>query len=395
MQDSSGHNGVVAAPAPGKIAGGSPALVTAAEPVPVASAAPRFPTRENARPAVVRRGARSQKWLEFALRRAARLHRAASAFALALLVVTGGVPDPAEAADAARLRAEVNVSAEVVTVADLVDGVVPSAGRAVFRAPDVGTAGVVPAPAVIAALRAAGVADIAAGDVVEVTVRRIGRLVTGDDIAALITAALEGRLGAPADRLAIAFDTALPSLSVGAGADAAPTLAALGIAAAGGRFEAVVTVPGARAGERTRITGTAVEVAEIVTPVRPIAAGEAITTAHLRVDRVPARGVRTPAPAMESLVGLVARRALQPGIALVAGDFAEPLMVKRGDMVLLLYRTDAMTLTMSGRALANGAAGASVPVINLRSDRVIQTVVTGPGTVEVVSGRRIASVGAR
>jgi flagella basal body P-ring formation protein FlgA len=56
-------------------------------------------------------------------------------------------------------------------------------------------------------------------------------------------------------------------------------------------------------------------------------------------------------------------------------------LVKRGQQVVLLAQTSSIIVKMSGKAMADGAAGEKIKVKNLSSDRVIEGIVTENGSV--------------
>lgn len=294
------------------------------------------------------------------------------------------------------LRGDVTVTADVVTVGDLLDGAGAAGSRPLFRSPDLGRSGAIRSDLLVKALKDAGIAEIDTAGFETITVARAGRSVTGEDLAAIARSALADTLGADPDALDVQFDHMPGTVQADPSSSQGVRLANLSRSPSG-RFEAVIAIPQGGSDIRVRLTGVAIATMEIVTAVRPIERGETINQDDLVVSRVPAGGVRREAPALADLIGLAARRAIRPGQPLTTADFGPPLMVRRGEMVTLVYRTASLTLSIGGRALADGTAGASVPVVNLRSDRVIQTTVAGPGLVEVTGtpGRILVGQGAQ
>lgn len=61
--------------------------------------------------------------------------------------------------------------------------------------------------------------------------------------------------------------------------------------------------------------------------------------------------------------------------ARIAGDAA----IRRGEAVVLVYRTPGMSLTVRARALEDGAVGQPIRLMNTTSQRTIDAIVTGPG----------------
>ncbi len=87
----------------------------------------------------------------------------------------------------------------------------------------------------------------------------------------------------------------------------------------------------------------------------------------------------------ESLIGHAARRPLQAGKPLRKSDVAAPTLVKRGALIAMTYDAPGLSLTHAVVAEANGVKGEVIEVKNPKSERIIEAVVTGPGTVAAVS----------
>jgi flagellar basal body P-ring formation protein FlgA len=60
-----------------------------------------------------------------------------------------------------------------------------------------------------------------------------------------------------------------------------------------------------------------------------------------------------------------------------------PVLVRRGDPVMMQLHSANFVIRASGRALSNGAAGERVAVENLTSKRVVHGIVTDDGRVTV------------
>jgi flagellar basal body P-ring formation protein FlgA len=69
--------------------------------------------------------------------------------------------------------------------------------------------------------------------------------------------------------------------------------------------------------------------------------------------------------------------------------------VHKGDLVTVILNTASMQLTAQGKAVEDGAMGASIRVTNTQSNRVIDTVVSGPNQVVVGSGTMPSRIAAR
>lgn len=158
-----------------------------------------------------------------------------------------------------------------------------------------------------------------------------------------------------------------------------------------GRVTAFVASGGDPAdGERLRVTGRIHYVVELPVLNRYVAPGETIDAAD--IDRVAFRSERlTQGVVAEAadLVGKTPRRAIRPQEPVRQIDVALPLVVRKGDLVTIVFETPGLVLTAQGKAAEDGAKGASIRVANTRSGRLLDAVVVGPGTV-AIGGPRAA-----
>jgi len=83
-------------------------------------------------------------------------------------------------------------------------------------------------------------------------------------------------------------------------------------------------------------------------------------------------------------IGQSVRRAVSADTVLSIELLEAPVLVKRGDMVVLIAERGSISIRGTGTALQAGEAGRQIPVRNNRSDRVVQAVVTGAGEVKVI-----------
>lgn len=82
-------------------------------------------------------------------------------------------------------------------------------------------------------------------------------------------------------------------------------------------------------------------------------------------------------------VGMKLKRPLTAGAALTPGMLEKPVLVQRGQRVTILAQSGGMVVRTSGKALAHGAAGERIGIINIKSRLKLEGVVTASGEVEV------------
>ncbi|HSV25972.1 MAG TPA: flagellar basal body P-ring formation chaperone FlgA [Xanthobacteraceae bacterium] len=303
--------------------------------------------------------------------------------------ISGALPQagaPAPFADPT-LKRSVVVTGDLVRIGDLID----NAGGAfatipVFRSPDVGTTGTVPARTIVEAARAHNLFGVKTGEVIEVEVTRAGRVIAKDGIEARIARLFAGTngLGAASD-LSISFDRAPASINADLAPDTELKAMRASYDARTGRFDVVFDVPvGTSRRSLLRYTGSLVETADAVVPIRAIGRGEIVRGADLVVERRPRAEVTADVPAsIAEVAGRAARQGLRPGRPVRRTDLAKPELVKRDDTVSVIYQVPGMMLTSRAKALEGGGEGDIVNVLNPQSKRAIQGVVIGPGRVDI------------
>ena len=82
-------------------------------------------------------------------------------------------------------------------------------------------------------------------------------------------------------------------------------------------------------------------------------------------------------------IGFEARVTLYPGRPIRPGDVGPAALVERNQPVMLVFVRGALTISTEGRALARGAAGDAIRVMNLGSRTTVSGVVQGDGSVRV------------
>lgn len=309
---------------------------------------------------------------------------------LALLAsVLLSIVDPASGAERPVLRSSVAVRAEVVTIGDFFDNAGPVADRPLFRAPDLGTTGPVAAARVVDLARAAGLAEAEAGGLVEVSVTRIARPVEAREMARLIAAEALRRPGhsdgVSLDDLEVTFDTPVEPIAADARSEDPVRVVSLSIAPQTGRFDALVQIDQGEKSDRQRLRGLLVETMPVTVLNRSLARGDTVAAEDLRVERQPRQRFGSGQTVVDpkDVVGLQARRALRAGQAVAPAEFMRPMVVSRGEIVTVLFRTSALRITGRGQALQPGAVGDLVSVLNPQSKRTLHGVVAGPGLVEI------------
>jgi flagella basal body P-ring formation protein FlgA len=121
---------------------------------------------------------------------------------------------------------------------------------------------------------------------------------------------------------------------------------------------------------------------EVLAYARSLAAGEIVQPEDLVWVKAAAGPADAPNDA-DALIGMTAKRPLRQGAAASLRDVSTPQVIKAGDIVAVTYEDAGVALTLQGKAMAAAAVGESLMVQNTASKKIIETVVTGPGSTAV------------
>lgn len=122
--------------------------------------------------------------------------------------------------------------------------------------------------------------------------------------------------------------------------------------------------------------------AQVAVTAMPLRAGVVLTDEHITLERRDVTLIGDAIGAPDAAVGQTSRRSLRSGEVLRANQLAAPIVVKRGDQVLMVARHEGIEVSMAGEALDAGARGAVVRVRNAASGQVVRMRVADAGTVE-------------
>jgi flagella basal body P-ring formation protein FlgA len=309
--------------------------------------------------------------------------------ALSVLLLAAVVsPAAAQLSVTPQLKREVTVSGDIVRIGDLIENAGPAAATPIFRAPDLGGVGALPAQRVLDAVLPHGLVVVDARGIAEVSVTRASRVIGADDIEGRIARALAGRntLG-DARNLKMVFDREVRPIALEPAVTADLSIARITYDTYSRRFDVAFELTDTGNQRRIfRYTGVAMETVEIATVSRALARGDVVKASDVTIERRPkAELTGEPVALTSDVVGLAARRPVRLGAALRTADLMKPELVQRGDTVTLQYVIPGIVVTLRGKALDSGAEGDTVNVQNVESKRTMQGIVTGPGRVTVNS----------
>ncbi|HWK47038.1 MAG TPA: flagellar basal body P-ring formation chaperone FlgA [Stellaceae bacterium] len=123
---------------------------------------------------------------------------------------------------------------------------------------------------------------------------------------------------------------------------------------------------------------------DVPTLARAIRPGDIIVTGDIAWIQVP-RVKLNPMIVTDvvDLIGHTPKRPLRAGDPVRNVDVQVPAAVKRNDLVDLSIATPFLQITTQGKALEDAAIGAAIRVQNVRSGKILEGVVIGPGRVAI------------
>ena len=84
------------------------------------------------------------------------------------------------------------------------------------------------------------------------------------------------------------------------------------------------------------------------------------------------------------VIGMVAKRSIRAESGIQPGHLSPPMLIKRGDDVIILASNSAISVKMNGTALSDGTLGQQISVKNSQSKRVVKAMVSERGLVKIV-----------
>lgn len=306
---------------------------------------------------------------------------------VALLLLT--LPNQGEAQT--RLQPSVTVTGTVVRVSDLFSNAGANASETVAPAPALGTRATYSAAWLGTIAREHKVDWSPRSDFDQAVVERASRVVGADLVAQRLMRAMPITVaGADAE---IRLDNSNLHFLVPADSSDDMDVDGLNLDQRTGRFSAMISAPaGASDAIRQRVTGKLVIEIAIAVPNRPIAINEIIARGDVMQIKVPRERLAADVVTDPTqLIGKSARHMLRSEQPLRTGDIQEPVIVHRGELVVIELRTPTMQLAAQGKALEDGALGTTIRVVNTQSNRPIDGVVIGPNLVRAGASDKFAA----
>ncbi len=285
-------------------------------------------------------------------------------------------------AHAAEPVSEVALAADVVTVGDVFSGVTHDAAYVLSPAPAYGKTLTLSANDLKRISDAFNLGWVPTSNLTQVTVRRSSRDIGPDKISAALQQALAQKLDGHKFEMQLSQRNLTLHVPEQMAADL--DVSELRYDLARGDFSATVSA-GNNSVQET-VTGRLIPVTSVPVLKAQLQKGALITAEDL--DYVDIRNSDMSANVIVSakqLVGMTPRRGLAALKPISSSDISSPVVVKKGETIMMVLQNSEMTLTTQGKALESGAVGETVRIVNPSSGQSVEGVVTGVKTVSILS----------
>jgi len=306
-------------------------------------------------------------------------------------------PLPASAADTPVLKPEVHTLSQIVTVGDFYRNAGDFADIPLFRSPDLGTSGDVPAEQVATRARAAGLIAAGTNGLTKVVVHRRADTIGQGELGTIVAKALSAQdASLSIADIEVTLFQAPSAVHTDPGAENPVSVDHVLWSRTDGNFTLRLSVAGPEGVHPMTLTGVAREMVEVAALIQPLQRGailkpEDITTIRRARASVPARAIMDAG----DILGYAARSNLRANSPLTRNDFERPTIIPRGEKVTITYQLPGMKLSTIGQALEDGAAGDMIDIMNLQSRRKITGTVVARGQVRVDVTVPVASLNER
>lgn len=291
-------------------------------------------------------------------------------------------------ASAASLHRQILLEGKNLTLGDVFEGAGQYADRIIARAPAPGKRTTLTPEWLAYVARSYNLQWMPLSATDRAVVERTSHVIGKEEISAKILNALTPELP-PAEVYTVHFDNRTAEVHLPT--NIPPTLYIERITRdkLSNRFFAVFAADRGR--HRHTVSGRLLRIVEIPVVTRRMRKGEVVGLNDVQMITVRANQI---GPNViinkEEVLGKSPRRTLVENRPIRSNDVRQPVLVKRGGLVSMIYQTKFMRISARGKAKQNGSRGEAVRVENIGSKKVVEGVITGPGEITVTLDHSIA-----
>ena len=126
------------------------------------------------------------------------------------------------------------------------------------------------------------------------------------------------------------------------------------------------------------VTAPSTHAIQVLAYARDLNAGEIVQPDDVMWSRTALPMGDAPRDA-QTVIGMAAKRPLREGMAVAQHDVTAPQIIKKDDIISLVYSNEGVTLMLQGKAMENAVTGQVFNALNPESKKIIQAVALSPG----------------
>lgn len=296
-----------------------------------------------------------------------------------------GSDEPAAPERAVTLKPIVELDAAQIRLGDVFSAAGPYADRVIANAPAPGEEVVLPAVWLWKVAKTFGVDWRPTSQADTVTVTRPSAVVSAAEIEMLLREAYFRRTGED-DLIELETESGPRRIHLPMSVAPSARIDRFDLDPRSGRYTATLIAPAeGQALFRAQVAGRFHRMVEVPVPARRLGREHVIEPHDIMTMRVRDESLGTNLIVdADKLIGQSVRRSLAAGKPVRLGDVEPPVLVRKNRVVTVALTTREMALTVSARAMEDGALGDIVRVQNTQSTTVIDAEVIGEGRLRVI-----------
>lgn len=135
---------------------------------------------------------------------------------------------------------------------------------------------------------------------------------------------------------------------------------------------------------RTQLQGRYYLLEETAVPTKNIIKGSIIKADDLKMVKMRRNRIKPNHITMsEKLIDMEAKRSLKEGKLISNREVGKIVLIKKGDVITSIYKTDKMQITAKAEALNDGVRGQKIEAVNTKSKKKMYGIVIDADTIEV------------
>lgn len=316
--------------------------------------------------------------------KAPRRHCLAAALMFAFAASLLALPTSASAGEFLQLKSKIIVEDDVVTLGDIFEGAGKNRATPLFKSPALGREGAIRIEKLIGIATRFGFTFDTPLSAKTITVSRPARTITPEAVKALITKELRRQLKIEeGDIIELTFDKMLDPFYIPLSHTGEMNLSRFNRRPGTTSFSAIIAPGDAISAAYNKSLSGSYQI-KTAHPVltREVKRGETISASDL-IMKATATGRLPKATLMKEadIIGKTATKTLRAESPLRAGDLEQPKLIKKNQLVTLVFEKRGMTLKTRGKAMADGGLKESIQVMNIQSKRMVEGTIISAGVI--------------